>query len=178
MLAKDRSHIPSKELALLLPIVVGRSATRPSAGVPAWVWSVFGPALAAVFALLFFRPAPEMVAKGSPHQAKPAIEVLCFDQKFEVTAHLSRDGDCSAPGWVKVVYASPWTVPSLTVAAIADGEVRFLARMSKPEPRSVVPDHAMLRHGEKLRVVVTTEPIDDKALMAHPPAITVSGVDP
>src|SRR5262245_2449545 len=79
MLAKDRSTIPSTELALLLPLVVGRSASEAGARIPSWVWSVFGPALAAVFALLFFRPTPEFVDKGSPHAVvKPVVEVLCF----------------------------------------------------------------------------------------------------
>ena len=178
-LAKDRSTIPSTELALLLPLVVGRSAARTPSGAPAWVWSLLGPAFAAVFALLFFPPSPELVSKGSQDGPKrPTIEVLCFDEKLEVTAHLSRDGACAAPGWVKVVYASPWTVPSVTVAAIAGEQIKFVARLEKPGPRSVVPEHARLEYGEKLRIVVTTERADDKALMAHPPTITVSGIDP
>ncbi len=179
LLARDRTSIPATELALLLPIVVGRSAARPGSRVPSWVWSVFGPALAAMFALLFFRPTPELASKGSEEALHaPVVEVLCFDQRFEVTAHLERDGACKAPGYVKVVYASPWTVPSLTVAAIADEELRFVARLTEPSPRSVVPEYASLDHGETLRIVVSTEPMDDKALMVKRPSITVSGVDP
>jgi hypothetical protein len=179
MLAADRSTLPSTELALLLPIVVGRSATSAHARVPSWVWSLFGPALAAMFALLFFRAPPELVSKGSVHGPKPpTIEVLCFDEKFEVTAHLERDGACPAPGWIKVVYASPWTVPSVTVGAFSGDQVRFVSRMQQPAPRAVIPEHARLEKGDELRIVVTTEDTDDKALMAHPPSITVSGVLP
>jgi hypothetical protein len=140
------------------------------------------PAAAVIIAAFAFFVLPRnegvFTAKGGAVARAGAIEVLCFDDKKEVTAHLKEDGACVAPGFVKVIYASPETMPSLVVAAVEDDEVRFVVELKSPKPRSVVPEFAELRPGSAIRVIAFgADKAPDKDEIARmKPRLVVEGV--
>lgn len=115
--------------------------------------------------------------KGGPSPEGPLVEVLCFDAKLEVTTRTSTGGACRAPGYVKVVYRRPTTVPVLTVLVLGDDGVRLRATVAEPKPLAVVPDHARLGVGEVLRVIAVAGPaaVPEDVAKAAVPVLTVRG---
>jgi hypothetical protein len=183
-LAGAKGDVPATELALIRRTLIGGDSSR-SRMTAARFFALFAPAaaVAAVGLLVVLNPhtlslEPTFVPKGGLTLHSPQVEALCFDAAKEITAHLREDGACVAPGFVKVIYASPETVPSLVVAAIEDEEVRFVVKLESPKPRSVVPEFAELRPGASIRIIaVTAERAPEKeSLLTMKPRLVVDGV--
>lgn len=147
------------ELEAMLPAILDAAAPAPARG---WAWLRWAvPLLTAAAALLvvtLLPPAHVDTARGGTHDGGAVVEALCFDEGFAVTAHLKETGGCPAPGFVKILFASPATVPALSVLVMAEDEVRLEAHVQKPEPRSVLADYAKLSPGETLRVIAVSGP--------------------
>ncbi len=159
-LVDEKRHRAPKPFAFLRDLVGGEKPQHSPSGVVRWLFAGALPLFGAAFSFWFFaapNPHNEWAARGSKDRRTPVVEVLCFDQEAQVTQHLTESGSCPAPGFVKVLYASPQTVPNLVVAAVAEKEIRFALRLERPEPRSVIPQHAELKVGEALRIVVLEE---------------------
>ncbi|MCC7386288.1 MAG: hypothetical protein IT384_30875 [Deltaproteobacteria bacterium] len=178
---------PGAELELMLPALL--DGVAPAARSFSWrplAWLLPIAAAAGLAAVLFVpREDPgareEWTAKGgAPAIGLPTVEVLCFDPHGEVVAHLKRDGACAAPGFLKLIYASPRTVPHLTVLAISGDEVRLHVEVDAPAPKSVLADHAKLAAGETIRVIALAGdgPAEMEVAKKHAPALTVRGTSP
>jgi hypothetical protein len=185
-LASPGDAVPSTELALIKRTLIPAAQKRRFIVWPSRVVGLFAPAALVVVVVLGLMMFPELsgrkesvlTPKGGHTARSGEIEVLCFDTQKEVTAHLREDGACIAPGFIKVIYASPESVPSLFVAAIEDEEVRFAVELKSPKPRSVVPDFAELRAGGTIKVVVLTadRTPEKEELMRMKPRLVVEGV--
>ncbi len=147
------------ELEAMLPAILDAAAPAPARGL-AWLrWAAPLLAASAAGLLLMLQPPPNVdTARGGTHDGGAVVEALCFDERFVVTAHLKEAGGCPAPGFVKILYASPATVPALSVVILSESEVRLEAHVQKPEPRSVLADYAKLAPGETLRVIAISGP--------------------
>lgn len=173
------------ELALIAPALL--DSVEPEPWPSRWIAWAVGLAIPAAIALLVALgpitaedpAAPYVGVRGSQNEGKSTVEVLCFDEKMQVVAHLKQDGRCPVPGYIKVVFASPLTVPHLSIAAIAKNEVRLFADLEKPEPRSVLADYAKIERGESLQVIAVAgdEAVRLEVLRAMPPALTVTAAE-
>ena len=177
------------ELSAMLPELLDGASPPPAtlgARLAAWLRGprVVGLGLAAAAALGLVvalrgpvEPSDPYTPKGGPSPEGPLVEVLCFDAKLEVTTRTSTGGACRAPGYVKVVYRRPTTVPVLTVLVLGDDGVRLRATVAEPKPLAVVPDHARLGVGEVLRVIAVAGPaaVPEDIAKAAVPVLTVRG---
>lgn len=177
------------ELSAMLPELLDGASPPPAtlgARLAAWLRGprVVGLGLAAAAALGLVvalrgpvEPSDPYTPKGGPSPDGPLVEVLCFDAKLEVTTRTSTGGACRAPGYVKVVYRRPTTVPVLTVLVLGDDGVRLRATVAEPKPLAVVPDHARLGVGEVLRVIAVAGPaaVPEDIAKAAVPVLTVRG---
>jgi hypothetical protein len=181
-LAGSKHQIPATELALIAPALLD-SIAPDRAPKRWWTWAFALAPIAAALLVAIRATGPahdEWSPKGSaPIAPEASIEVLCFDEKANVVQHLKQDGRCPAPGFLKVVYASPRSVPHLTVAAFAGDEVRLYADLSSPEPRSVVADYAKIARGDRVRVIAVAKdsPVAMEVLRGMSPSITVSAAE-
>lgn len=143
-----------------------------------WRW-LAGAAIPVVASLLVAVALPDEAFRskgGGPAGGVPVIEVLCFDARAEVVAHLKESGACPAPGFLKVIFASPRPIEHLSVAAFTRDEVRLSADLTTPEPRSVLADYAQLGPGETVRVVARPGAVSVDALRSLPADLSVTGV--
>lgn len=175
--------IPSTELALVRSSVVS-GATRKTSDrrwrIGAYLAAIAMPAAAAFAVAAFVLPRSDLTAKGggAARADRPAIEVICFDERAEIREHLRSDGRCPAPGYLKLVYAAPRTVPHLLIAALSGDEVRAMSVLTMPEPRSVLPEHVKIAPGERVRIVAVSsrEPIPRERAQMLSPILVVTGV--
>ncbi len=185
-LASPEHPVPGTELALIKRTLIPDASKKRIFVWPSRLVGLFAPAALVVIAVLGLMMFPELggrkesgfMSKGGHGARTGEIEVLCFDTQKEITAHLREDGACIAPGFVKVIYASPESVPSLVVAAIEDEEVRFLVELKAPKPRSVVPEFAELRAGSTIKLVALAadRTPEKEELLRTKPRLVVEGV--
>ena len=161
-LSGTEASMPGTELDLIAPAVIEEAvrAAEPKRSFAGWLARVMVPVAAVALVVVGLRVGPDdheaaFAAKGGGATAKSVrLEVLCFDEKMEIAAHL-RDGggSCPAPGFVKLVFGSVRTVDHLSVAVLAKHEVRLFEKLTSPKPRSIVPGYAKLMPGETLDVI-------------------------
>ena len=136
--------------AMLPALLEGAAPPRRRLSWVAWL----APALTVCAVLVFFIPQSELTPKGGGLRGPPAIEALCFDTQAQLAAHRTATGGCPAPGFVKLVFAAPETVPVLNLVVLgADGAVRWSADVTTPKPRDVIGDYIELAKGDELRVI-------------------------
>lgn len=142
-----------------------------------WWLSWLVPAAAAAVALFAAMPSQRFTSKGGATVTVPTVEALCFDSDANVVQHLAASGTCPAPGFVKMIYASPESTPHLTVVARRGDAIVSRSSVEDVKPRSVLPEHVALAAGETIEVVVLTEPpADDEALKVAEPTLVITGV--
>ncbi|MFO0727265.1 MAG: hypothetical protein U1E65_26030 [Myxococcota bacterium] len=168
------------ELESMLPALLDGASPRLAPGSLRWLrW--LGPLVASAgAAVLFFLSPSGLSIKGGSHSGAAIVEALCFDAQMAVTAHLKESGRCPAPGYVKLLFASPSTVPALTVVVLAKDEVRLDLHLKQPEPRSVLADYAKLEPQEVLRVIAVAGDRDTPLALAKqaPEVLSISGESP
>jgi hypothetical protein len=159
--------MPAAELHLIGRTVVAAAARREE---PRFSWAFWGriaaPVLALGAALVFFlRPVEEeFTAKGSVRESKIAIEALCFDLETQSETVLRADGECPAPSFVKLMYASPHPAGHFHVVVRQGTEERLQVTLDRPEPRSPIPGHVQLDPEQTLDVVVVEDGIERPVL--------------
>ncbi len=179
MLSQDQAGPGAVELSM-----IGASLLKPEKKrrAPAWWAGLLG--LASLAAVLFVvRPVDDgFGAKGGASGTVATLEVLCFNEKAEMSSHLNTHlheaTACKAPGYLKIIYASPRSVKRLTVAAVVGKEVRFITEVANPRPRSVLPNHARLVAGETIKIIaVEGEKPPLKELLLRAPVMQVQAVE-
>ncbi len=141
-----------------------------------WWLTWLVPAAVAGVALFAAMPKETFTSKGGGAPTTPTVEVLCFDDAANIVAHLAASGTCPAPGFAKMIYASPEQTPHLTVVARQGDRIVARASVEDVKPRSVLPEHVALEPGVSTAFVVFTEPPDDEALKTAPATLVVTGV--
>lgn len=144
--------LPAAELHLIGRTVIASAAP---VRVRSWSWLRIAAPLVAVAAavLLFLRPADEVwTAKGGEAAAAITLEALCFELESQTETVLRTSGDCPAPSFVKLVYASPRKAGHFHVVARAGGESRMEVTLDDLGPRSPIPGHVQLEPGETIEI--------------------------
>jgi hypothetical protein len=179
-LAGKTGDVPATELALIGQAVAMGATTEPVRE-RRWLTglaSAIAAASAVLLAAVFIGPKQEaFTAKGGAVlAASPTVEVLCFDEQAEVVAHLKQSGACPAPGFIKLVFASPKTVETLAVAVLSGEKLLSLENLQSPSPRGVLPGHVQLARGETLRIVISDDELDRTEALTQLATMTVEGV--
>lgn len=183
-------ELPSTQLDLIKQAVLSEAApSRSQVRSFAQVWraaGLFGAVAAAGVLFVVLGPERggpgEFAARGGS-EASLAVEALCFDAKAEVVKSARSSTDCPAPGFVKLLYASPRSAPRIAVVVRArtesvPPEVRVEFELETPSPRSILPGHARIELGETLEIYVADKAIGPDQLEQLSPVFTIAGVSP
>ncbi len=185
LLSGNLNKVSKGELSAIRGLVIHEAQKRESKKAFSWrsLFYVAAPALSTVALLFVFLspqsstpPGGEWTARGTVRSLNLSIEVLCFDQEGNTTARHRTSGTCPAPGFLKVVYASPTTTPAVTVGVFSGDEVRFVSELVSPLPSSVAPKYAPLKVDEELRVVAVPEIASAENLAEMNPILTIRGL--